>query len=198
MRLNVAGTDLAFTGAWRGDANQGLVGVDLRGTLGVGWWVEAAYLLGENPHEEISIGIDYSFPILERATVMLQYYRNGAGGTGQGGVMQALQPGERDPFAPFVTGRNYLLAGASLGVLPELSVSAFALQNLDDGTGMAIPTVSWARLASRVFPHSRQSRGCTQTFPTRRPYLSVLSYSTSTSFPATIPERLFRDELLNG
>lgn len=151
VRVNWAGTDFALVGAWRGDSESGLVGLDLRGNLGVGWWVEAAWLFGPNPHEELSVGIDYSFPILERATVMAQYYRNGAGAPdptrarSPGGALGTplLQDRARDPFAPFVSGRDYLLAGATLAILPELSVSAFALQNLNDGTGMAIPTITY-------------------------------------------------------
>lgn len=150
VRTNWKGTDFALVGAWRGDSDSALLGVDLRGTLGVGWWVEAAWILGSNPHEEISVGIDYSFPILERATVMAQYYRNGAGSTAGGvpgaggGIGGALLPsGDRDPFAPFVSGRDYLLLGTNLVILPELTAGVFVLQNLNDGSGMAIPTVSW-------------------------------------------------------
>lgn len=145
VRLNVSGTDVGLIGAWRGDTNQAMAGVDLRGNLGVGWWVEAAYLFGDDPHEEISVGVDYSFPVLEQVVVFAQYYRNGSASSAQGGARLLLET-ERDPFAPFVTGRDYLLAGGTVGVLPELSLSAFALQNLNDGTGMVIPTVSWAAL----------------------------------------------------
>lgn len=149
LRLNVGGSDLALVGAWRGENNDALVGVDLRGTLGVGWWVEAAYLFGRNPHEEVSVGVDYSFPILERAVVLAQYYRNGAGSTDVSPALRfglQLGGGERDPFAPFVLGRDYGLLGATLGILPELSASAFALQNLNDGSGAGIVTTSWAAL----------------------------------------------------
>src|SRR5262249_29606227 len=40
VRVNWKGTDFALVGAWRGDASNGLVGLDLRGTLVVGWWIE--------------------------------------------------------------------------------------------------------------------------------------------------------------
>lgn len=184
VRLNRFGTDFALVGAYRGDSENGLVGIDIRGTLGVGFWVEAAYLLGSNPHEEIAAGIDYSFPILERAAVMLQYYRNGAGATdpdsyqrlaGSGTVVgpecSRGQPPlfgtstQRDPFAPFTVGRDYLLASAMLGILPELSANVAALQNLNDGSGMVIPTVSysvldwWDVAASAQVPYALWGRG---------------------------------------
>ncbi|HZI15920.1 MAG TPA: hypothetical protein VE153_36475 [Myxococcus sp.] len=90
VRLNWAGTDFAFVGAWRGE-DRAMVGIDLRGTLGVGWWVEAAYFPGRQAHEEVAVGVDYSFPLLERATVFAQYYRNGAGSR-EPGVSAALTP----------------------------------------------------------------------------------------------------------
>ncbi|MBI3183213.1 MAG: hypothetical protein HYZ28_13835 [Myxococcales bacterium] len=163
LRLNFSGTDLALLGAWRG-RERGLVGLDLRGTFGVGWWVEAAYLFGAPAHEELAVGIDYSIPLLERATAFAQYYRNGAGSaepgfTGRsGGLSAAVAPtcargesplggaAERDPFAPFTFGRDYLVVGAMLGILPELSASLAGLQNLNDGSGVVVPTVSYNAL----------------------------------------------------
>ncbi len=161
-RVNWKGTDFAVVGAWRGDANTGFVGVDVRGTLGVGYWFEGAWVFGKAPHEELSAGLDYSWPVLEQLTVFAQYYRNGSGGTGPGSYPTATSrltaaspitcaPGSpltstitADPFAPFTVARDYLLLGATLGITQDLSVSATALQNLNDGTGLLIPTVSYA------------------------------------------------------
>ena len=157
LRLNFAATDVALVGAWRG-RDRGLVGIDLRGTIGVGWWVEGAWLFGPDPHEEIAAGIDYSFPILERAVAFAQYYRNGAGSAEpsalSGGLSRTAGPscssgelpwgaGEPDPFAPFVSGRDYLLVGSTLAIVPELSASLAALQNLNDRSGMVVPTVNY-------------------------------------------------------
>jgi hypothetical protein len=174
VRFNWSETDFALVGAWRGDSRNVLLGVDLRGTFGVGWWVEAAYLLGKTPHEEVTVGIDYSFPLLERAVVSAQYYRNGAGSTDPasaspllraagGGVMGS--GATRDPFAPFTSGRDYGLLGASVTIGPELSASVSMLQNLNDGSGTAIPTVNYAVLdwlqvaASAQVPYALWGRG---------------------------------------
>lgn len=178
LRFDVAGTSVALVGAYRGDNRTGLVGVDLKGNLEVGWWLEAGYLFGEAPHAELAVGIDYSFPILERAIVFAQYYRNGAGATApsgyqraalsagiggpscEGGGLFGASGGERDPFAPFTLGRDYLLAGATLGISADLSANVAALQNLNDGSGMVIPTVNYALLdwlevaASAQLPYS--------------------------------------------
>jgi hypothetical protein len=160
LRLNWAGTDLALVGAWRGGSARGLVGVDLRGTLGVGWWVEAAFFPGKGAHAELALGVDYSFPVLERLDLFAQYYRNSAGASHPdryqrlGGLSQvtapecaagefSLGPTRQDPFAPFTVGRDYLIAGAAVGILPDLSLSLIALQNLNDGTGMTVPTLTY-------------------------------------------------------
>jgi hypothetical protein len=164
-RQRWAGTDIALVGAWRGDSRTGLLGLDLRGTLGVGWWIEGAYLLGRGRHEEVATGIDYSWPVLERLLVFAEYYRNGAGQTDpaaygpRGGLRAVAGPtcgggllppftvtpaGSSDPFAPFTAARNYLLLGGALAISPELNANFGFLQNLDDGSAVAIPTATWA------------------------------------------------------
>jgi hypothetical protein len=162
LRVNFSGTDFALVGAWRGK-DRGLIGLDLRGTFGVGWWVEGAYLTSTPRHEEIAVGIDYSFRFLERTTAFAQYYRNGAGSTHPRGLMGSallaavsgpvcatgslpLCGTERDPFAPFTSGRDYLLIGTTLLVLPELSASLAGLQNLNDGSGLLVPTIQYNAL----------------------------------------------------
>lgn len=82
VRLNYGGTDFALVTAWRGDTEAALLGMDLRGTFGVGWWIEAAYLLGDGAHEEISghmlrqgmMGSDISYEDLMTARDMRSPY----------------------------------------------------------------------------------------------------------------------------
>ncbi len=88
LRLNLWETDFALVGAWRtdggagGDGN-GIVGLDIKGTLELGYWLESAVHLGDDdPYAEIAVGVDYSFPVLENLIVSAQYYYNGAGGAG--------------------------------------------------------------------------------------------------------------------
>lgn len=190
LRARMEGTDIALVGAYRGDDDDGLIGVDLRGTLGVGWWLEASVHLGDTKYEQIAAGLDYSFPVLDGLVVMAQYYRNGGGGGGRGAITDAVEPptcdlpegsslpegglgdlmgggAMEDPkvFAPLLTGKNYLMVAVSEAFLPELSVSITALQNLDDGTGFLVPTVStrptgWLELsASAQIPYSWKPEG---------------------------------------
>lgn len=166
LRVNWLATDFALVGAWRSDNDTGLLGLDLRGTLGVGWWLEGALNIGvSDPYEAITAGIDYSFPVLENLIVFGQYHRNGAGATHPDDYDRALSLGgiagpscadgslpldagakEPDPFAPFVQARDYLMAGANLAIDEYLSASLFALQNLNDGTAIVVPTATYVAL----------------------------------------------------
>jgi hypothetical protein len=205
LRGRPFGTDLALVGAFRSDGGtsgkgDGLVGVDLRGTLGVGFWLEAALHVDEPAWGELALGLDYSFPVLETLVLMAQYYRNGAGtkrpleessplSSGGGGALssgielpactaelppllaeQAAASGGdgddsplaallgggggddegkragRDPFAPVLRGRDYLLLAATLRIIPELSIQLSALQNLGDGSGLFLPSLQLSPL----------------------------------------------------
>jgi hypothetical protein len=192
LRARLGGTDLAIVAAWRGDDNDGIVGVDLRGTFGVGFWLEASYHLGERYYEQLALGLDYSFPVLDGLVVAVQYYRNGGGGVAgptsvlssgitpptcdlpdgspvPSGALGGLMGGSHAPapavFAPLLRGKNYLMAGLSEAFLPELSASVTMLQNLDDGTGFLVPTVSarptgWLEIAgSAQIPYSFSDEG---------------------------------------
>lgn len=167
--VNVLETDWSLVGAWRQDARNGVVGVDINGTLGVGFWLEGAVHLDASdrhtdPYEELAVGLDYSLPVLEMMTLAAQYYRNGsgttepAGGGAMGGLTDAVEmptctgidlgdalgggSATPDPFAPVFGGKNYLMAVMSLGISPEVGLSGAWVQNLDDASGMVVPTIS--------------------------------------------------------
>lgn len=169
---NLLGTDVSLVGAWQPDVDRTLVGLDLRGTLGVGFWLEGALHLdttGEtDPYEELAVGVDYSFPVLDALVVQAQYYRNGNGsqdavpmasslegtveGPTCGGVALFDGAVASDPFAPVFTGTDYGLLSASLSINPSWSTSLLAFQNLGDGSALAVPMVStyprgWLELA---------------------------------------------------
>jgi hypothetical protein len=78
LTVNVLGTDVALAGAWRGEVDEGLVGLDVRGTLGVGFWLEGAvHVRPDEQWEEVAVGVDYSFPVGETLVLTAQYYRSG-------------------------------------------------------------------------------------------------------------------------
>lgn len=160
LRLDVFGTDVALVGAWRSDGGakgdgDGIVGLDVKGTLELGYWLEAALHLGDDRRfTEIAVGIDYSFPVLENLIVSAQYYRNGAGGDARGpatlfaggGLPESPDGAAVDPFAPLLGGEHYLLGALSLGIDLDWTSSLFWLQNLSDGTALVVPTVGYAAL----------------------------------------------------
>jgi hypothetical protein len=157
--VNVANADISAVGAYRGDAGTGLVGLDVRGTLGVGYWFEGAYHVGPSPYEEFAVGVDYSFPVLDLLLVGAQYYRNGSGSNTPAGLLDSPFAGEvelpqcenldldipmapENPYRPFTSGRDYALLNALLAVSPDVRGGIGALQNLGDGTGVVVPTVT--------------------------------------------------------
>lgn len=167
LRLRLGWTDLAVVAAFRGDDTDGLLGVDLRGTLGVGWWVEAALHVDRTVSEMIAVGVDYSFPVFDSLVIAAQYYRNGRGtkepassGGSLGNAFTNLDlpetlatafaadptetddDAEPDVFAPLLSGRDYVLVSVSAAFAPEVNLSLFALQNVGDGTGFFVPTVN--------------------------------------------------------
>jgi len=159
--LGLGEHEVSLVGAYRQESDDGLVGLDVRGTLGVGYWVESAiHIDGEGEvFEELVVGIDYSFDVLELLMVTLQYYRNGAGSTdAAGGVASATEiagpecetplpfggDATRGKFDPVFRGRDYAMLSFQLAVLPELSTNALWVQNVGDGTGLVVPTISYA------------------------------------------------------
>jgi hypothetical protein len=161
--VNVVGTDISAMGAWRQESEEGLVGLDVRGTLGVGFWAEGALHVRDELYEELVVGLDYSLPVGQALVITAQYYRNGGGSPEQsspGGLTGALSSGvagpecagdlfpapetEPDPFAPVFRGRDYAIGAVSFGIVPELSLSSLWVQNLGDGTALFVPGLSTA------------------------------------------------------
>jgi hypothetical protein len=159
--VNVAGTDFSAVGAWRQESEEGIVGLDVRGTLGVGFWAEGALHVRDELYEELVLGVDYSLPVGQALVFTAQYYRNGAGSPEQpttGGLTGAMSSGiagpectselfpapetEPDPFAPVFRGQDYVIGAVNFGIVPELSLSSLWVQNLGDGTALFVPGIS--------------------------------------------------------
>ncbi len=148
VTVNALNTDWSLVGAWREEVGSGIAGIDIKGTLGVGFWFEGVlHIDGElEVYEELAAGVDYSFPVLEQLIVTVQYYRNGNGQTGSAAPTLFA---ERKPFEPAFGGRDYVMASVAAGLTQDVSASALWLQNLNDGTAFFVPTLSLA--ASQSF-----------------------------------------------
>ena len=159
--VNFFGTDFSLMGSFDSKRDAGAVGAEIRGTLGVGYWIEGAIRFDEDIYEEVAVGVDYSFPLLEGLMVGAEYFRNGGGAGDEGGSMadrlssgltapdcdldaSAWFPEDTEEAAsPVMLARqNYGLLTTSLGIVPELSTTMVWVQNFDDGTGMVVPMVS--------------------------------------------------------
>ncbi|MEZ4316910.1 MAG: hypothetical protein R3F61_05390 [Myxococcota bacterium] len=160
--LNAGGADLSAVGAYRSDAGgSGIVGLDIKGTLGVGYWFEGALHIDPELAEEFAVGIDYSLPVFDLLLIGAQYYRNGRGSPEPPGLFDSalasdLEPPlcdgvdladafpapSEDPFAPFALGRDYLMLTLLAQIVPEVKLTAGAVQNLGDGTGVVVPTLT--------------------------------------------------------
>jgi hypothetical protein len=168
---NLAETDFSLVGAYRGDDTSGLAGVDIKGTAILGFWLEGALHvdpdLDKPVSDEVAVGLDYSFPVLESLYIAGQYYRNGAGITDPDDyntvsrTSQSIEPptcdapedptafdpnqafagSGSDPFAPFTIGRDYALAQVALDATKDVRFAVTGLHNLRDGSGVVIPYV---------------------------------------------------------
>lgn len=172
---NLWETDFSLVGAWRQENEELIVGGDVRGTLGVGFWLEGVAHVDlerdgaydPTPDEEIAVGADYSFPVREALVITAQYYRNGlgspdaepsAGASSLGSTLEpptcAMDTGDlfgsegasTNDFAPLFHGRDYAMASVMLSWSPEVSATALGILNLGDGTGLVMPVVTTAPL----------------------------------------------------
>ncbi len=159
--VNAANTDFSVVSAYRQESDEVLVGLDIKGTLGVGFWLEGGVAfrgLTEDSldvYETIAAGADYSFPILQTLIVSGQYIRNGAEPSGAS-ALSAVQPPEcdtptpfddatatePDPFAPFLSGRDYGLLAVSSAVTQDVMANVVWLQNMGDGSAIFVPSAS--------------------------------------------------------
>ena len=136
--------------------------MDIKGTAGIGFWLEGGVAfrgLTEETldvYETLAVGADYSFPVLQSLIVSGQYIRNGAEPSGVSALSSIETPecdvatpfddasdAEPDPFAPFLSGRDYGLLVVSSGVTRDLMANVVWLQNIGDGSAILVPSASF-------------------------------------------------------
>jgi len=144
------------------DGDRWFGGVDLKGDLGVGWWLEGGY----DGDLRASAGLDYSFPVLKVLYVAAQLSYDGAGsapedydwtslsGMSASDVATCESAPEGSPLGSsegasasggFGTmGRLYGIGVLNQAINEDLSLGLTTLWNLEDGTGLVFPSGSWA------------------------------------------------------
>jgi hypothetical protein len=77
-------SDVGVMAAHDGRREDFVLGVDVKGDLGVGYWAEGAAHLreGGESYYDVVVGADYSFPLLQSLVLAAQYRRDSSGGTG--------------------------------------------------------------------------------------------------------------------
>lgn len=132
-----AGTD----GDW-------FAGADLRGTLGVGWWVEGGWH-GEAAAPEVVVGVDYSFPILSRFYLAAEYRYDGTGAKPEDYDFNQRMTGATLPFdCEFLVttegtrqtlGQHYADGAVQILFTEDVGLTTSVVVNLLDGTGVLVP-----------------------------------------------------------
>jgi len=159
--INVLQTDVSPVASIDSDG-ESFAGLDLRGQLGVGWWVEGGTELGadEGLLPEISVGIDYSFDIFDGLLFGAQYTYDATGGAdpryyelSDRGVSLVPVPdcdAAAELFANveggeprFTIGQHYGLGWARLVINDEWGFTATGLTNLQDYSSLVIPNLAW-------------------------------------------------------
>lgn len=134
VRTNRNGKDYHF--ALIEYAEQTLVGLGLQSALGnFGFWMEAAYVSGEDDYTRFSTGLDYSFS--ENTFGQIEYHYNGAGSDNSRDYLNNLDTVAYQRGGVFLLGEEYLMPNFSVLLSPLWSVSFLAIYNLSDKSAFA-------------------------------------------------------------
>jgi hypothetical protein len=148
-----ATTDAAIVTAYGADNEELLVGIDVKGDLEVGLWVEAAavFELGgasyREPYLLSELGVDYSFGDLYAALEWI-HQGNGVGGAWQGPTKEPPNyllagVGAADPIERSLLGTNYGLVLLRYTASTTLTLQALNLVNVRDPSGTSVASVTW-------------------------------------------------------
>jgi len=140
LHTQLGNVDIAATAIRDGVKEQSIWGLDLRGELGIGWWLEGAYIRSGGVDDmKLVVGADYTFP-LGNGLYWLNEYFYDSSGEGDRSLYDynLVLSGER-----FTLGRNYLFSMFQYGVNQLLSVSLSGIVNLEDGSYTVNPSVSY-------------------------------------------------------
>lgn len=167
-------TDIALVAVEGGPKRRLTFGAELKTTIVLGFWIEAAMTIpyqrmidnesGADPTFSFVVGVDYSFPVLESLVVSLQYYYNHSGITdpkkypfntpeGLAAFAAALQQTSQSNNITGIglggggyIGAHYLFLSGNLTILEGLSVAVTAIGNILDPSVLVGPFVNWTFL----------------------------------------------------
>lgn len=126
----VGNADLGLVVAEDGRDDDVILGFDVKGDLGVGYWAEGAYHdpRGGDDFYRLVLGLDYSFPVKQQLYFALQYYYDGSGGTGVTDYDYAALAASRRRFLA----RRYASLISNLAWDDLTSLNGSVIYNLED------------------------------------------------------------------
>ena len=124
--------DIGFLAAADARTDEVVLGFDVKGDWGVGYWVESAFHDLEEGEDFLRVvaGFDYSFAVQDQLYLALQVYRDASGGTGVASYDYASLGAGRRRFLA----RSYasLISGLTFDELTSLNGSV--IYNLEDSS----------------------------------------------------------------
>lgn len=131
LRTNHSGTDYHL--AIMEFAEQKLFGLGLQTAIwDLGFWLEAAYVNGDENYLRLSTGVDYSFS--ERTFVQIEYHYNGAGSNDHNDYLYNLSATPYQRGGVFLLGENYIMPSFTVQLSSLWFVATQVIYNLDDNS----------------------------------------------------------------
>ena len=155
VQTQLFGIDTALTAIRSGDTGVSIYGLDLRGELFVGWWVEFAtstYDHFENKKDyKTVVGFDYTFPVGNGIYWLNEFFFDSGGEKNTDNYnYDLLSQGDK-----FTLGRTYYLSMLRYGFDELLSSSITYIANWNDGSFILNPNLQY-----EVFQNTSVSIGC--------------------------------------
>ena len=131
LRTNHSGTDYHL--AVIEFAEQQLFGLGLQTAIwDLGFWLEAAYVNGDDNYMRLSTGVDYSFS--ENTFVQIEYHYNGAGSNDHNDYLSNLSATPYQRGGVFLLGENYIMPSFTVQLSSLWFVATQVIYNLDDNS----------------------------------------------------------------
>jgi hypothetical protein len=148
LAASLMGVDFSTSYTFDGNHSRDVVGLDMKGELGIGLWAEGAFFSSpqgvqvprgeDREFVKVSVGADYTFPVGSGIYSAAEYFRDESGSkelTLDDYV--SLAEGDRESL-----GREYVFLSSSYTTDDYFTLRASVIANLDDGSMVLFPTLS--------------------------------------------------------
>jgi len=150
VKTLIENVDIAFSLIRRGEREETVLGVDLRGEYHIGWWVEGGIFLSPSKNDiKIVLGFDYTFPV-GRGLIWLNELFFDESGERDSALydFSRVIAGER-----FTLGEKYCLSSLRYPLTDLLAVHTTYIGNWTDGSFILNPALQY-EVAQNVFLNS--------------------------------------------